>query len=73
MFLVERLRSTAARSSASATAEAESDEGHEQSCDDCNDGYDYDEPVLLQKVVILMFLHVRSPGDFHVVGDNEIA
>jgi hypothetical protein len=65
MFLVERLRSTAARSSASATAEAESDEGH--------DGYDYDEPVLLQKVVILMFLHVWSPGDFHVVGDNEIA
>lgn len=72
MFLVERLRASTASTSASTAAETESNQRHQEGSDDGDDRDDDDQPILLQQIVILMFLNVWAPIDFHIL-HNEVA
>lgn len=65
MFLIKWLCSSATSTSTAATAETQSDEGHEQCSDDDDDNNQDNQPVLLEDIIILMLFHIRSKLNVH--------
>jgi hypothetical protein len=70
VFLVKRLRSPAASSSTATTAEAKTYERHQECRDDRNDGNDNYQPVLLEDIIVLMLLHIRTQASSHIINDD---